>query len=112
MSEIRAATWEDKELVSQLVSNFLVNTNYYTWADSLKLEMIIEQFLSSPDRIVLLYGDYGFLAGAIEPFIFGHDLIATELAWWVEPSERGRKAGKELLETFEHWANTQGCRAV
>lgn len=63
-------------------------------------------------QIVLIYDDVGFLAGLATPSLFGDIRQATEMAWWVEPSERGKEAGGELLKAFEFWAKKVGCKLV
>lgn len=48
----------------------------------------------------------GLIAGALAPHPFNPDLvIATELWWWVNPPDRGTRAGLMLLEAYDEWAN-------
>lgn len=65
------------------------------------------------EMIILLEPGVGFLAGMVTPFIFGPHLLATEVAWWVNPEFRGSKIGSEFLHAFEYWAKEKaGCKLI
>lgn len=111
---LRIATIEDFDLVMSLAGNFVKNSPYSDYVDEGRLEGLVKAFLTSDgtDKVIILSDDCGMLAGHIAPFAFGQSLIAMELAWWVEPSERGKSVGKELLEGFEFWAKRNGCKLI
>jgi GNAT superfamily N-acetyltransferase len=111
---VRIAQPEDLELVMGLVSKFLETTDYKDMADMKKIEELVLHFLTAPkeDKIILLYEDYGFIAGMVGPFPYGRQKVATEMAWWVEPTKRGKKAGSALLEAFEFWGKKLNCDFV
>lgn len=47
----------------------------------------------------------GFLAAHVGPHFFNPSVVvATELLWWVTPSQRGTSAGARLLMAFEAYA--------
>lgn len=111
---VRIATAEDKDLVIQMANKFIASTEYAEQADADKISNMIDVFISSDgnDKLLILYDDIGMLAGIVTEFPFGKNRVATDVAWWVEPDERGKKAGKELLEAFEFWAKKVGCSMV
>lgn len=43
---------------------------------------------------------------------FSNDKIASELAWYIEPSYRGHRKAVELVYAYEAWARTVGCKHV
>ncbi len=52
----------------------------------------------------------GFLAALKYPDINSGELVATEMAWFVKESQRGR--GLLLLREFEGWAKEEGCKLI
>ncbi len=108
---IRIAQPEDKDLVLSMVDKFLETTGYKDLSNRAKIEGMIIQFLEAPkeDKIILLFEDYGFLAAMRTQFLYGLQDTAVELAWWVEPSKRGKKAGTALMEAFEFWGKKLNC---
>jgi GNAT superfamily N-acetyltransferase len=44
--------------------------------------------------------------------LFSPHKTATEIGWYVSPDERGKEAGKQLLEAFEYWAQKVGCKYI
>jgi GNAT superfamily N-acetyltransferase len=111
---IRIATEEDFELVREFALKFLDSLPYRTIVDEDKVDEIVKTFLKSDrtERVVLMYGDIGMLAGSVTPFIFGNVIMASEIGWWIEPEHRGKAAGRELLKAFEYWAKQVGCSAI
>lgn len=53
----------------------------------------------------------GFL-GSVHPTYFSRQLIANDLAWWVNPCARGGAAALLLLAQFERWAKDKGAVLV
>jgi len=103
---LRIATAEDFDLVFSMAKKFVESTDYNEHADDEAIKRLITEFLNSDntDKIILLYGFEGMIAGLAFPFIYGKDKMVTELAWWVEPESRGNETGAKLLEAFEYWA--------
>jgi GNAT superfamily N-acetyltransferase len=55
----------------------------------------------------------GGLLGLLTPLWFNQSaMVASEVAWWVDPQYRGGAAGVRLLYTFEAWAKERGATAV
>lgn len=108
---IKIATIEDLDLVVSLAMKFAQASPYATYATEEDMRQLAKQIIEGPKEngIVLLYEDFGMIAGVARKFIYGYPYGATELAWWVDEDKRGTKAGVELLEAFEHWAKKVGC---
>ena len=110
---IRIATKEDLDQVLDLAMKFVNNTPYKDLADKGTIEIVIYKLLSAPNEesIILLDEGKGFLAASITPFPFGwNTLVATEIAWYVEPEHRKSGVGDQLVEAFEYWADKLGVK--
>lgn len=110
--DIRKATKDDLELVIKMAYSFLLSTNYKDYVDNEKFGQFVASFLIDTNKVIFLYEDIGMLAGFINPFIFGTKLMATEMAWWVEPKYRNKKVGIALINAFSEWAKENGCVAM
>lgn len=67
------------------------------------LVMVAEQ----DDRIT------GAIVGALAPMWYSPgNLIASELAWWVDSEHRGSRAAIQLIKAFEAWAKDSGARII
>jgi GNAT superfamily N-acetyltransferase len=110
---LRIARPEDFDLIKGMILKFAENSPIADQVSEDKLSALIENFISNgQDKIILLHGEAGLIAGMVTPFIYGNGLVATELVWWVEPDKRKSSVGKELLKAFEFWANKIGCKFV
>jgi GNAT superfamily N-acetyltransferase len=54
----------------------------------------------------------GFGAGYATSHYFGHDLIASDYAFYILSPHRGGADGIRLVKAFETWAREIGCRYV
>jgi GNAT superfamily N-acetyltransferase len=112
---IRVATLDDLELLIKMGKKFIATTFQSKYADDDYIRSYAIDFLSNPDpmkRIALMYDDVGVLGGTVTPFPWGPMFMAHDVLWWVEPDERGKKAGIELFNGFEYWAKSVGCNQI
>lgn len=111
---IRVATEEDLPLILKLASNFIEAANYQHVTDPDKIKQVISDFLSSPktEKIIILYEDFGVIAGSVAEMNLASSKIATESIWWVEPEKRTKEVGTSLLKAFEYWAKQVGAKYV
>ena len=111
---LKIATIDDLSLVLDLSMKFANAIPYKDYIDEEVVKATLTDILTGDKdrKICLLYGEVGFITGVAAPFMFGTDLLATELAWWVEPEYRSKKVGLELLEAFEFWARKIGCKLI
>ncbi len=54
----------------------------------------------------------GFGLGACGPNWFGPDMLASDLAIYIDPEHRGGSAGPRLMQAFTDWANSTGAKLV
>lgn len=112
---MKIATIEDLPEISEMSMKFLAETGYTEFSDKDTIERLIESLVTGNpnEKIIILESGVGFLAGCAVPFPFGSYLVATEIAWWVDPDKRGKKIGSEFLHAFEYWAKEKaGCVMV
>jgi len=111
---LRVATIEDIKLVTDMALKFAHSSPYKKYIEDSVVEEKVNDLLMGPtnEKIVLLYQDLGMLAGIKTKFTYGTIPLAVETAWWVEPDQRGQKAGGELRKAFEYWASQVDCSLV
>ena len=67
----------------------------------------IENFLNNGLVIIAeseAYGQIGFIVGAITPHLFNPEVkVLAELAWWVDPACRRKRASYLLFKKFVDW---------
>lgn len=53
----------------------------------------------------------GGIVGVVQPLFMSNTVVASELAWFVDPNHRGKGAIK-LVKAFEGWAKEKGAEYV
>jgi GNAT superfamily N-acetyltransferase len=112
---MRLAREDDRPALLDMVKKFITYTPYshYPVVDD-KINELITGCLDYTKNIIFVYTTdedqpVGMLAATSTQFLFNRELIASEMAWWVEPSYRGR-GGRLLKTAFEHWARHIGAK--
>lgn len=76
---------------------------------------LVRDLADSANGLVLVSGaagsPQGMLIAAAQPYAFAPVLAAEEIAWWVEPEQRGH-AGPAMLDAFEKWAIGIGATLI
>ncbi len=103
---MRVATPADFKDVEKMALNFLEATPYKDISSKEVVSNLVLDIINSfpTERIIIFKKDVGFVAGAVTPFLLGEHKLATEIAWWVEPDQRGNGIGLDFLSAFEYWA--------
>lgn len=113
---VRKATLEDKLDLTFLIKQFLKETSYPFKVDTDKLLGSFEQIIEHENFIVLVLEDQGdisgTLVGGVTQPLFSHDIVASELAWFVTPEKRGSKDSLKLLKQYEDWCKEKGCKFI
>lgn len=111
---LRQATTADRELVLSMGLKFGDNVALRDFIDPAKIAALVDAFLSPEDdsRTVFLCDDIGMLAACVIPFAFGTAPTAMEVVWWVEPEYRKQNIGQQLIEAYETWAKSKGCKLI
>lgn len=111
---LKIAEEEDIETVVKLGMNFLEASPHKNIGTEEGIRNLATRLIQGDRKngIILLHDDNAFLCGVSTPSLFGDQLVAAEVAWWVEPEARGNGAGKVLLDAFEYWAEQIGCKSI
>jgi GNAT superfamily N-acetyltransferase len=84
--------------------------------DPAKLASHIKKFTVSPDATGFVYVKDGQVVGAILGYLdrhyFGHDLIAIQNGFFIEPEARGGMAAVRLMKAFHKWAQDQDVSCI
>ncbi len=112
---IREATQDDVQALIECSRNFHAECpEQYTYEED-RVENMLSACIDNPDRVIFVIDVDGLVVGGIigiltEMWMSG-DIIATELAWFVNKEYRGREALK-LLRTYEDWAESRGADLI
>jgi RimJ/RimL family protein N-acetyltransferase len=112
---VRVATEDDIEEIVVMAMTFLSESPYRHLGDEESIRNVVTTIVTADktEKIMLIEENVGFLAGTVTPFIFGGQLMATEIAWYLYPDQRGSKIGSDFLGAFEHWAKEiAGCQMI
>lgn len=118
MITVRRASIGDLPALEVLARHFLTTTPFGFWLvyDEAMLQAAIVRVLRETGVIFLALDEQGeaigFLAMAKGRHLVAGYEYAEELAWWVEPEARGRRAGPELLAHMEDWARQEALPVV
>jgi len=111
---LKVATHEDFDVIHKMAMNFLNSSPYKDLGNEDTIAVLIADILNSPqNERIIIFSEAGFIVGAAMPFLFGPHMLASEVAWWVEPDHRGNGEGLNLLSAFEYWAkNIANCKLI
>ena len=109
---IRKATHDDIFDLLVLARGFSKEAPAMHKWDKDKTEAMLKTCLDNEATTILVMDHdgevVGGIVGVIQPMFMSHTVIASELAWFVDPAHRGRGAIK-LVKAFETWAKEHGA---
>ena len=99
-----------------LVEEFL-NESSYSIIDIERLNQTIDQYLRTPEKIVIFVyqegsGPIGLIAGQITHSPFTNELTASEQVFYIKKEHRGTKLAIKLFLYFEAWAEQKGASKI
>jgi GNAT superfamily N-acetyltransferase len=84
--------------------------------DPAKLASHVKKFTISPDAMGFVYVKDGKVEGAILGYLdrhyFGHDLIAVQSGFFIQPESRGGLAAIRLMKAFHRWAKDHDVSCI
>jgi GNAT superfamily N-acetyltransferase len=111
---IRLATASDKLRLVDLLNQFYEESGYEFVTGISKFERNYEEYIKHPEAVFLVSEQegrvVGFIFGAVATSIFSDDLVATELAWFMEKRSRGSSDSLRLVKAYEYWAKSVGAK--
>lgn len=121
MIELKLATWDHLPDIMEMAEKFHSASPYRDteeFDDSRVAEIVIPAIESPIDRIVLILEDtearraVGMLIALATQSTFSRSKVAGELAWWVNPENRGKDSLK-LIDAYLYWAeNVAKCDTI
>lgn len=79
-------------------------------------ERLFARYVRGARVLCLVHDVAGRAEGVLMAHAFEHDFgpvwIAQERVWWIDPAHRGGTAAPRMLDAYETWAASQGCRFV
>jgi GNAT superfamily N-acetyltransferase len=116
---LKIADYSDFKPIFDMAGRFQQASPYTELTyDEGKVVELIDSFLTGDrtQKIIILglkdQEPVGMIAGVVNEMLFSHDLIASELMWWVEPEHRGSRLSIQLLDAYEEWARRVGAKVV
>lgn len=116
---IRHATLEDVPPLVAMAMTFGASSEYavHLALSEAHIRALIERAITDDTRLALVAeGRDGQLVGMLVLVAVEHpmsgELVASELAWWVNPTARGGRAAFRLLAEAEQWAKARGAVAM
>jgi GNAT superfamily N-acetyltransferase len=110
---IRRATAADTPALVRMACQFIASSPYRDLVDAnpahqrQAIAWLLGQQSAALALLLVAEGDagpVGMLAMAIVPSPVSGALVATELAWWLDPAARRGSTGVRLWEQAERWA--------
>jgi GNAT superfamily N-acetyltransferase len=77
-----------------------------------KTVAVFHEMIESQEGVVFIADighPVGCLMGRIHEWIFSREKVAAELLWWVDPEHRRTTIARDLQQTFNEWAISQGA---
>ena len=116
---LKLLTEEDIPAVVELGRHFLDASPYSNLEFSeAAARRSLQLCLLQPEKNICILSEneegviVGALLGAVTSLPFSDDLVAAEIAWWVEPSHRKGSAGLRMKEAYEYWARKMGAKKI
>lgn len=112
---VRTATTDDVPRIVEMGVRFVADSEFWRIGPA-SPEKIVKLVLSIIDGGGVFVAEdngrvIGMLCGCLVDHPMMDSIVASELAWWVEPEHRGT-AGARLLAAFAAWAHDRGADVV
>lgn len=117
--EVRDATLDDLPRLVEMGERFFQFSEFARTVsyDPDSVTHLLERLMVAADGMVLVAERdsqvVGALVATLAPLWFNSEvLVATELAWWVEPGERKGSTGLRMYWHMQDWAIERGATLV
>jgi GNAT superfamily N-acetyltransferase len=111
---LRYAVPEDLPALTPLMLTFFSLSNLIGKFDEDCFGTTWRRIIDNDWGVIILLEDasqiVGCISGAAFPDIHTGELVASESCWFVMPQSRG--FGMTLLEAFEEWSKSRGCKQL
>lgn len=116
MSTVREATLKDLKDIMVLGKEFAEEApNQYEWEEA-KVHQVLHNLIEDPNGCILVLEVDNKIVGAIlfsvNQMLFTSELIAAELAWFVNKEYRGKASSTKLIKEYERMCKEVGITKV
>lgn len=112
---LRRATSEDLAVLVRMAVRFICESSYrgLVLPNVRQLQKLV-MFLLDHGGVFVAQLDgaddvVGMFGVSVIPHVMSGELVAGEVAWWMEPEHRGGSASVRLLDAAERWAVEHGA---
>ncbi|WP_263082152.1 GNAT family N-acetyltransferase [Endozoicomonas sp. Mp262] len=81
--------------------------------DEQRIEQMLQLMTGHPDYALWVAYDgdnpVGFISGNLQHSLFHDRIFAFDLGWFVLPGYQGKGIGRQLMDTYVHWAQAHGA---
>lgn len=116
--EIRSANIEDVDWLVELGAQMHAESAYgFLPYDQEKVRRMITSYIDDPSTYCVLAAEHeqsivGMLCGYLIDYFFCEEIVASDVAIYVDSGFRGSSAAPRLIRAFREWAVARGAREV
>lgn len=114
---LRLATENDVEAVIEMAKRFHDASPYSAleFSPTTSYELFKAYLEGDKTRLVIILSEQdgkpqGMIIGMAAKPLFSDDLMATEIAWWMNPEYRKTRDSLLLIQAYEDWTKRIGCK--
>lgn len=110
---IRPAVFADRAVIVRMALQFIATSRYRELMASNAEQLEVLACVLMDQGVVFLAEQDGEVFGMLGAQVFIHpmsgELTGSEVAWWIDPDQRGGTAAMRLLAAAENWATEKGA---
>lgn len=113
---LRLAERRDFEDVNRMLREFHQKSPYSSLVyDEEKVWQNFKFYLKNKNQMIIILSEQddrprGLIVGSISSPAFSSDLVATELAWWMDEDYRKSRDSMLLFDAYQDWTKRVGAR--
>lgn len=114
---LRLATENDVEAVLTMAKRFHEASPYsdLSFSSATSYELFRAYLEGDKTRLIIILSEQdgspqGMVIGMASTPLFSQDLMATEIAWWMNPEYRKTRDSLLLIQAYEDWTRRIGCK--
>ncbi|MHB1260330.1 MAG: GNAT family N-acetyltransferase [Thermoplasmatota archaeon] len=118
MTNVRLAEPGDLARIVEMGVLFVAESPYGRIAPAVpgRIAELASRLATSSVGVIFVSEVDGKVVGMIGGHVFDHPMldaiVASEVAWWLDPPFRSGRLGVELMRRFEQWASDMGATHV
>lgn len=110
---LRLANVWDKPAVRKLFDKFHEESGYVSNTPTDRFDDVFDEAIVNEDMLLIVLEEddevVGFLLATMSVSPFSFDLLAAELAWYMDKNHRSGSGGYRMFRLFEEWGEAKGA---